>query len=122
MLEEIRTKSVAWWRPPPAARQEKERQRTVRFESFRAQTFAHVDAVYSDALCLTGSEEAAVSLVIKTYLHAFEGYEEFHCRRVPIALGAQRTLAWLYRNMHNCFCAEILSRSNCVEALAGDRP
>lgn len=50
--------------------------------AFRAQTFPHVDAIYSDALCLTGSREDAADLVVEAYLRAFRKYDGFRRRRV----------------------------------------
>ena len=121
MLQEIKTKSVGWWRPTLSPCYEAERRRAAHCANFHAQTFPYIDNVYSDALCLTGSEEAASSLVVKTYLHAFEGYEEFRSGHIPAHQRGQKTLAWLYRNLHDCFCAEILSKSNHEEALPGDQ-
>jgi DNA-directed RNA polymerase specialized sigma24 family protein len=100
-----------------------------RFEAFCAQTFPHVDAVYSDAFCLTGSPEDAADLVEAAYVRAFLGYEQFQHRRVPEHLRTRRTRAWLYGNMHAAFCDTVLASCDTVLAHTkqyvtpdGDRP
>ena len=94
----------------------------ARSEAFRAQTFPHIDAVYSDAFCLTGDPEDAADLVVETYVRAFRHYERFRRGRVPEPRRAHVTLAWLYGNMHACFCDKVLARTRHSEMWTGGRP
>ena len=84
-----------------------QKQRT-RSEAFQAQTFPHMDALYSDALCLTGSPDDAVALVVKAYDRAFQEYDWFRRRRVPGHLRTRSTRAWLLGNLHGVFCDGVL--------------
>ena len=92
-------------RPPPWTA------RARPFRAFRAQTFAHVDAVHADALCLTGRRADAADLVVEAYVRAFRGYDDF--RRHTASGGPKRweTLAWLYNNLHAAFCEKFLARA-----------
>ena len=103
---------------PARARTE---QRT-RSEAFQAQTFPHMDALYSDALCLTGSLEDAMALVIKAYDRAFQEYDWFRRRSVPDHLRTRSTRAWLYGNLHGAFCDAILGRTAQDATPIGGRP
>ena len=90
--------------------------------AFRVQTFPHAEAIYSDALCLTGSREDAADLVVATYVRALLGYEQFQRGRVPAHLRGRRTLAWLFGHMHAAFCAGVLAHTDCSTAQKGERP
>lgn len=83
---------------------------SARFEAFCTQTFPYVEAVYADALCLTGNPEAAADLVEAAFVRAFLCYEQFRRRRNLERLRTRSTLAWLYGNMHSVFCDTVLAR------------
>jgi len=87
--------------------------------AFRAQTF--LDAVYSDAFCLTGSPEAAADLVVAAYVRASLSYDQFRRRRTPERLRARSTLAWLLGNLHTAFCAGVLAHADRGAAPMGER-
>ncbi len=80
--------------------------------AFRAETFPFVDAVYSDAFCLTGSPEAAADLVVAAYVRASRSYDQFRRRRTPESLRSRSTLAWLFGNLHAAFSARVLARAD----------
>lgn len=115
-------------RGPPAAapgitegaRTSPAQRRAALREAFRAETSPHVDAVYSDAFCLTGGPERAADLVVAAYVRAFAQYEQFRRRRVSGHTEARSTLAWLYGNMHAAFCDGVLAHQ--AAALIGGRP
>ena len=91
--------------PPPS-------RRAALLEAFRAQTSPHVDAVYSDALCLTGRTEEAADLVVAAYVRAFAQYERFRRRHAHGRTEACGTLAWLHGNLHAAFWDEALALSS----------
>ena len=79
---------------------------------FRAQTFPHVETLYSDAFCLTGCPEQAADLVVAAYARAFLGYDQFRGRRIPKRRQTEVTLTWLFGNMHAAFCAGVLANAD----------
>lgn len=78
-------------------------------EACWAETSAHLDAVFSDALCLTGSEDDAADLVVEAYRRTFRGW--FWEPRTVGAGSAetQNLLARLYRNLYAAFCDGVLA-------------
>jgi DNA-directed RNA polymerase specialized sigma24 family protein len=81
-----------------------------------------MDALYSDALCLTGNPEDAADLVEAAYVRAFECYDPFRRGRFRERLRTRGTLAWLYRTLHAAFCDRILAQARCGETPNGDCP
>lgn len=98
-----------------------ERNQQTHFDAFREQTLPHIDAIYSDALCLTGNREDAANLVEATYVRSFQGFEQFRHRRVPAQQREHNTLAWLYANLHAVFCEGILARFEPDVTLIGEQ-
>ena len=95
-------------KPMAVAQKRMGRKRWARYAGFRAQTFPHVEAVYADALCLTGSPEDAADLVVAAYLRAFREYDRFRHRSISGRLRLPETPAWLYRHLHAVFCDGVL--------------
>ncbi len=91
------------------------------FEAFRAQTFPHLESIYSDAVCLMGNQEDAADLTVEAYFRAFLDYACFRRRHVPANRHIQSTRAWLYRNLHAAFCDRILARTSQSKTLTGGR-
>jgi len=90
-------------------------------EVFQAQAFLHLDAIYSDALCLTGHPEDAADLVEAAYVLAFKSYKEFGRRRVPAHMQARCMRAWLLEKMHAVFCKSVLALTELSEETTGER-
>ena len=80
-------------------------------EAFKSQTFPHLDAIYSAAFCFTGNQDAAANLVVATYTRAFLRYERFRREYAPERREAQETLDWLYRNLYDVFCEQIIAQA-----------
>jgi hypothetical protein len=89
-------------------------------EEFLAQTFPHVEAVYAEAFCLTGSPEDAADLVEAAYVHAFQEYKRFVQRRVPAHQRTRTVRAWLFRNLHAAFCDAVLAQAGPPDMPIGD--
>jgi len=94
--------------------------RTAYFEAFRDETFSHMDAVYADARCLTGSLEKAAALTEAAYLRAFSGYGQFRRRRFPAGKRTRSTRDWLYSHLHAAFCDDVLESAAHPQTLIGD--
>ncbi len=91
----------------------------ARFEAFRAQTFPHLEAIYSDALCLVGSREEAADLTVETYFRAFLRYDQFRRNPKPKPGQTLDTRAWLTQNLHAALCDGILARTKHHTTLIG---
>ena len=92
-----------------------------RYEAFREEALPHLDAIYSDALCLTGHPEDAADLVEAAYLLAFKSYKEFGRRRVPAHMQARCMRAWLLEKMLAVFCKSVLALTELSEETTGER-
>lgn len=88
-------------------------------ERFWSDASRHVDAVFRDALCLTGSGEAAIDLVVETYRRARRNYRRFLKGHLPPASKDSGILVWLYWNMHGLYCDSILMGSETVKLQSG---
>jgi DNA-directed RNA polymerase specialized sigma24 family protein len=91
-------------------------------ETFLARTLRHREALYADALCLTGSQEDAADLVVEAYLRAFQEYGSSWSERVLFHLRKRGTLDWLCSSLHAAFCDRVQSRTQHDGTLIGGRP
>ena len=98
-----------------------EQTETELIQAFRNQTFLHAGAIYSDALCLTGSGQEAVELTAQTYTRAFRDYVRFQNRQTLGRLETATTLPWLRCHMHAVFCGGILAKTRRPTAQKGEQ-
>jgi hypothetical protein len=93
-------------------------------QTFQEHTCGHMEAIYSDALCLTGSRSEAVELTVQTCASAFQGYDQFRRRFHPWGVathpGADSELSWLRGYLHAAFCGAILGQAKSRPRPKGD--
>lgn len=93
-------------------------------QTFQEHTSGHMEAIYSDALCLTGSHSEAVELTVQAYARAFQVYDQFRYQSHPWGIAAHprsdKTLSWLRCHMNAAFCSAILAQAKSRPRPEGD--